>query len=169
MGVVVPGEGILKPPAQRRLEPLPGETGRDVFSLAAPSGDDARRQHRGQGGHGLERAVGMPELVRFIAQSKASVGRYANGQSACIAKRWVRCSCHGLLHRLRQRFQTRFWRTFSETSPHLSICLQAEPPIRERKNKVDPFGNECRPGAATCGLFHFDDSIQLVSGQNHRG
>src|SRR5713226_7931054 len=75
---------------------------------------------------------------------QASVGRYANGQSACIAKWWVRWSCHGLSRRLRQRFQMRFWRTFGETSPHLSIYFQAGRPIREGKNKVDPFGNECR-------------------------
>src|SRR5713101_9060910 len=47
-----------------------------------------------------------------------------------------------------------------ETSPHLSIYFQAEPPIRERKNKVESFGNECRLRAATCGLVHFDDNIQ---------
>src|ERR1700719_800330 len=91
---------------------------------------------------------------------QASLGHYANGQSAYIAKWWVRWSCHGLSRSLRQHFRTRFWRTFSETSPHLSVYFQAEPPIRERKNKVDPFGNECRLAAATCGLVHFDDNIQ---------
>ena len=32
MGVVVPGKGIPEAIAQRRVEPLPGEAGRDVFS-----------------------------------------------------------------------------------------------------------------------------------------
>jgi hypothetical protein len=68
----------------------------------------------------------------------------------------------------RRHFRTRFWRTFSETSPHLSIHFQAEPPIRERKNKVDPLGNECRLGAATCGLVHFDHNIQRSPAKSPR-
>src|ERR1700738_1780447 len=96
---------------------------------------------------------------------QASVGHYANGQSAYIAKWWVRWSCHGLSRRLRRHFRTRFWRTCSGTLPHLSVYFQAEPPIRERKNKVDPFGNECRLGAATCGVVHFDDNIQRSPGE----
>ena len=58
-GKVVPGEGVL--------EPLPGEAGRDVFSLAAPRGNDARGKNRGQRRYALEGAVGVPELVRLVA------------------------------------------------------------------------------------------------------
>ena len=67
MGIVVPGEGVFELLAQRLLEPLPGETGRDVFGLPAPRGDDPRGEHRGERGHALEGAIGVPELVRLVA------------------------------------------------------------------------------------------------------
>jgi hypothetical protein len=33
---------------------------------------------------------------------------------------------------------------------------------------VDPFGNECRLGTATCGLVHFDDNIQRSPAKSPR-
>src|SRR5215470_17987197 len=76
MVVIVPSEGILEPLAQRRLEPLPGKTGRDIFGLTAQRRDDPRRQHRGERWYALECAVGMPELVRLVAQSIAVISRH---------------------------------------------------------------------------------------------
>src|SRR5262245_62113733 len=76
MVVVVPGEGILELLAQRWIESLPGKAGRDVFGLTAPRRDDACRQYRGERRHGFEGAVGMPELVRLVAQGKPVIRRH---------------------------------------------------------------------------------------------
>src|SRR5215470_12061911 len=76
MVVVVPGEGTREPLAQRRLQPLPGKTGRDIFGLAAPRRDDARRQHRGKRWYAFERTVRMPELVRLVAQGITVIRRH---------------------------------------------------------------------------------------------
>jgi hypothetical protein len=75
---------------------------------------------------------------RSSAPRQASVGRYANGQSACIAKCWVRWSCHGLSRRLRRHFRTRFWRTPSDTYLRLSTRVRARPPNRERNTRSSP-------------------------------
>ena len=104
----------------------------------------------------------MPEIVSIAAPLSVSVdfprsrairllvyrglAHVGVPQTAYIAKWWARWSCHGLSRRLRRHFRTRSWRTFSETYSHLSIYFQAEPPIRERKDKVAPFGNESRLG-----------------------
>ncbi len=61
---------------------------------------------------------------------------------ACIAKCWVRWSCHGLSRRLRQRFRTRFWRTSSETCSHLSMRVRAMLPNRESNTRQNSTGAE---------------------------
>src|SRR2546429_369968 len=68
MSVIVPGEVALEPRAQCRIEPLEGEAGRDVFGLAAARRDDARGEHGGERRYALERTIGVPELVCFVAQ-----------------------------------------------------------------------------------------------------
>ena len=72
----MPGEGIFQPPLQRRIEALEGEPGGDVLGLAPPPRNDARRQHRSERRHPLERTVGMPELVRLVFQGEPVIFRH---------------------------------------------------------------------------------------------
>src|SRR5690349_11381792 len=76
MVVVVPGEGAREPLAQRRIEPLPGKAGRDVFGLTALRRDDPRGQYRGECWYALEGAVSVPELVCLVAQGKPVIRRH---------------------------------------------------------------------------------------------
>ncbi len=76
MSVIVPGEVALEPRAQCRIEPLEGEAGRDVFGLAAARRDDARGEHGGERRYALERTIGVPELVCFVAQRQPVIRRH---------------------------------------------------------------------------------------------
>src|ERR1043165_2801956 len=55
VGVVVPSEGILQLLLQGRAEAFEGETRRHVFGLSATRRNDARREHRRERRHALER------------------------------------------------------------------------------------------------------------------
>ena len=76
MRVVVPSEGIFQPLLQRRIEFLEREPHRHEFGFAAVRRHDTRRQDRCKRRHGLERRVGVPELVRLVAQRIAVVRRH---------------------------------------------------------------------------------------------
>src|SRR5262245_47504532 len=76
MVVVVPGEGVREPLAQRRIEPLPRKAGRDVFGLTPVRRDEPRRQYRGERWYALEGAVSMPELVRLVSQREPVIRRH---------------------------------------------------------------------------------------------
>ncbi len=72
-GVLVPGEGIFQLPLQSRIEALERKPGGDVLGLTALCRNDARRQHRSERRHRLERTVGVPELVRLVFQREAVI------------------------------------------------------------------------------------------------
>ncbi len=76
IGIIMPGEQACHALLRRFIQPAESEPGRDIFGFAAMRRNDARGKDGCECRHALERGVGVPKLVRLIAQCDARIRRH---------------------------------------------------------------------------------------------